>query len=128
MGSMVSKYDFIKDKLSDIAPVYIIQAPTSAKYPYIIIDFTTQNELDYLKDELFLDIDIWNKTKMINGDVFYDTEVIADKVESRLKYLRESDSEHGYMINQMNRIRVPDEDKEIQHRKLKYYVKAYNRN
>ena len=65
---------------------------------------------------------------MINGDVFYDTEAIADKVESRLKYLRESDTEHGYMINQMNRLRVPDEDKEVQHRKLKFYVKAYNRN
>lgn len=126
MGSMTSKYDFIMNKLSNIAPVYTVQASSTAKLPYIIVDFTTQNELDCLKDELFLDVDVWHKATSKN-DVFMETEDLADKVESCLKYLRDSDSEHGYVINQINRIRVPDEDKTTQHRKLKFYVKAYNR-
>ncbi|MEG0694162.1 MAG: hypothetical protein RR440_00305 [Erysipelotrichaceae bacterium] len=129
MGKMETKYNFFLEKLehiSDIKAVYTVDASDKAIYPYIVIDIPNKNPFDGVSDEVFLDIDIWHKSSS-GKDVFYAIEGIADEVESKLNKLFCDDSEHTYLINQIGRIRIPDTERYIQRRKLKYQIKAYNR-
>lgn len=127
MSKMAIKYKFILDTLSSVgAKVYTVKPSNKASYPYVVINFTTSNNLDEQSDGLFLDVDVWDIEKE-DYDAFFAIENLTDVIESKLNYLRANDSEHGYIVNQINRLNITDENGSIERRKLKYYVKTYNR-
>ncbi|WP_419958964.1 hypothetical protein [Psychrobacillus sp. BM2] len=128
MSKIATKYQFILDMLSSIgARVYTGKASDKATYPYAVINITTSNNLDEQSDGLFLDVDVWDIEKGANYDAFFAIENLTDLIDSKLNYLRANDSEHGYIVNQINRLTITDENDSIERRKLKYYVKTYNR-
>lgn len=100
--------------------VYYDHAPDDANFPYKVYGFESIDLNDLSRDDLMLTIDIWDRnasTKLV--------ESIADQLEEALNNLTLPEYGVYPTFFRISRKPVADEDKQLQHRQLKFTIQNY---
>lgn len=97
-------------------------APTSVTYPHIVWTFSKVDIGDLSRDDLFLDIDIWDRGYSAEA-----IEDLADKVEALFNAANLPQDTILPTFYRSDRKTVIDEDKMIRHRILTFNIQNYER-
>lgn len=100
--------------------VYYENATDEAEFPYIVYEIDSIN-FDYIeRDDVILTINIWDKDR---GSKTVDS--LADDIEKKLKYLNNPTQTVLPTFYAISRTSIPDEDKSIRRRELKFQIQNY---
>lgn len=125
--STAKQIGFVIKQLSDItSKIFYRKASKDTPYPYVVFNFPSNNPLGSNAEGAILEMDIWNKEKP-NYDALTETENLADLIENKLKDIRHLDDDFLFIFTKLNRLSPPDEDQDIERRRLRFLVKTYNR-
>jgi len=108
--------------------VYFEGAPDNAVYPYIVYNLVSSNEMLSNREDFDLEIDIWDNSsdttniETITGNIDGDGNVFTPSGLHRKMWFINGFSAKCYRIN---RLIIPDEDKRIRRRQLKYIIHSY---
>lgn len=100
--------------------VFYENAINTAKFPYIVYNFESVNFGNTGRDDIFLDIDIWDKNSSS-----IEVETIADYVEDILNSLNKPTDSILPTFYKENRRALQDEDKNIRRRQLRFIIQNY---
>lgn len=118
-------YKFIIDETKHITnKVYPEQAPKNAQFPYVVFNFPTENMFEHYQDHIYLEIDIWSKSRQ-GVDAFYEATELTDEIDKVFKYKRHLDENYLLIFQRINKLAIPDEDSDIRHRQLRYLIKKH---
>ena len=93
-------------------------ASATASYPYKVFAFDNIDLGDISRDDLVLVVDVWS------GDT-KEADLVADSVEQALNAVNAPQGTSYPTYYRLSRRSVPDEDKAIKHRQLKFVVQNY---
>lgn len=102
--------------------VYYEVASDDALYPHIVFTFNNLNLGDLSRQDYMLDIDVWNKGK--------DTKSIDDMCDSIENLLQGENLPQTHILPTfylVDRKTLPDEDKTIRHRLIRFQIQNYER-
>ena len=104
------------------ANVYYEIANEKKLYPHIVFEFRRIDLGDLWRQDYILEVDIWDKQ-----DSSQRVDNLADQVENLLQ--AENLPQNNvlptfYLIDRQN---IPDEDKEIKHRRVQFQIQNYER-
>jgi hypothetical protein len=113
----------IQTKLKTITTdVYYEVASDDALYPHIVFDFDSINLGDLSRQDYMLNIDVWSKGK--------NTKPIDDMCDSIEELLQGQNLPQENILPTfylVDRRTVPDQDKDIKHRLIRFQVQNYVR-
>lgn len=113
----------VQSKLKTVAAnVYHEIANEKALYPHIVFEFRRIDLNDLWRQDYILEVDIWDKQ-----DSSQRVDNLADQVENLLQAENLPQTNvlpTFYLINRQN---IPDEDKEIKHRRVQFQIQNYER-
>ena len=113
----------VQSKLETLtANVYHEIANEKKLYPHIVFDFRRIDLNDLWRQDYILEVDIWDKQ-----DSSQRVDNLADQVENLLQAENLPQTNvlpTFYLINRQN---IPDEDKEIKHRRVQFQIQNYER-
>lgn len=113
----------VQSKLETLtANVYHEIANEKNLYPHIVFDFRRIDLGDLWRQDYILEVDIWDKQ-----DSSQRVDNLADQVENLLQAENLPQTNvlpTFYLINRQN---IPDEDKEIKHRRVQFQIQNYER-
>ena len=113
----------VQSKLKTLtANVYHEIANEKNLYPHIVFDFRRIDLGDLWRQDYILEVDIWDKQ-----DSSQRVDNLADQVENLLQAENLPQTNvlpTFYLINRQN---IPDEDKEIKHRRVQFQIQNYER-
>lgn len=115
--------DFLFTTLSQVHDNVIpgTKRPKGNKFPSVTYSLPTSNTVD-MREDFILEINIWDKdTDAERADI------ITDNIETALKTPCHNDENQLLMFKKLNRLEVPDQEEDIQHRQLRYLIKRYER-
>ena len=104
------------------ANVYFEIANEKVLYPHIVFNFRRIDLGDLWRQDYILEIDIWNKQ-----DSSLRVDDLADSVENLLQaenLPQDNVLPTFYLIDRQN---IPDENKEIKHRRVQFQIQNYER-
>ena len=113
----------VQSKLETLtANVYHEIANEKKLYPHIVFEFRRIDLGDLWRQDYILEVDIWDKQ-----DSSQRVDNLADQVENLLQ--AENLPQNNvlptfYLIDRQN---IPDEDKEIKHRRVQFQIQNYER-
>lgn len=108
--------------LTACSDVFYETAPADKMYPHIVWDLTRIDLGDLSRDDLILDVDIWDR----NTDA-KNIDNLADAVEALFNAQNLPQLTILPTFFRIDRKSVPDEDKKIKHRVLSFQVQNYVR-
>lgn len=113
----------VQSKLKTLtANVYFEIANEKKLYPHIVFGFRRIDLNDLWRQDYILEVDIWDKQ-----DSSLRVDDLADQVENILQAENLPQSNvlpTFYLIDRQN---IPDEDKEIKHRRVQFQIQNYER-
>lgn len=113
----------VQSKLETLtANVYHEIANEKKLYPHIVFEFRRIDLGDLWRQDYILEVDIWDKQ-----DSSQRVDNLADQVENLLQAENLPQTNvlpTFYLINRQN---IPDEDKEIKHRRIQFQIQNYER-
>lgn len=113
----------VQSKLETLtANVYHEIANEKKLYPHIVFEFRRIDLGDLWRQDYILEVDIWDKQ-----DSSQRVDNLADQVENLLQAENLPQTNvlpTFYLINRQN---IPDEDKEIKHRRVQFQIQNYER-
>lgn len=113
----------ILSKLKTVASnVYYEIASDDAMYPHIVFNFNNLNLGDLTRQDYMLDIDIWSKGK--------DTKTVDDMCDTIENLLQAENLPQEHILPTfylVDRKSLPDEDKTIRHRLIRFQIQNYER-
>ena len=113
----------VQSKLKTLtANVYHEIANEKQLYPHIVFEFRRIDLGDLWRQDYILEVDIWDKQ-----DSSQRVDDLADQVENLLQAENLPQTNvlpTFYLINRQN---IPDEDKEIKHRRVQFQIQNYER-
>ena len=113
----------VQSKLKTLtANVYYEIANEKKLYPHIVFNFRRIDLGDLWRQDYILEVDIWDKQ-----DSSQRVDNLADQVENFLQAENLPQTNvlpTFYLIDRQN---IPDEDKEIKHRKVQFQIQNYER-
>lgn len=113
----------VQTKLKTLtANVYFEIANEKALYPHIVFNFRRIDLGDLWRQDYILEVDIWDKQ-----DSSLRVDDLADSVENLLQaenLPQDNVLPTFYLIDRQN---IPDEDKEIKHRRVQFQIQNYER-
>lgn len=113
----------IQSKLLTVCDdVYYCIAPSDKMYPHIVWDMSSVDLGDLSRDDVFLDIDIWDK-----GNSCERIEDLADSIDALLRSQNLPQDTILPTFYIVKRVNVEDTDKNIKHRVLTFSVQNYER-
>ncbi len=102
--------------------VYYELASDQALYPHIVFSFDTVNLDDLSRQDYMLYVDVWDKGKNTKS-----VDDLCDKVESLLQAENLPQTHILPTFYLVDRKNIPDSDKLIRHRLIKFQVQNYER-
>ena len=99
--------------------VFYENADDDARYPYIVYELDSVDFNNTYRDDLILTISIWDK-----GTSTKTVETIADNIE-RLDCINNPTDTVLPTFYKISRSSIPDEDKSIKRRELKFSIQNY---
>lgn len=100
--------------------VFYENATDEAEFPYIVYEIDSIS-FDYSgRDDVILTINVWDKDKESKL-----VESVSDEIEKKLNYLNYPTGKVLPTFYLINRISIPDEDKSIRRRELKFQIQNY---
>lgn len=93
-------------------------ASTSAIYPYKVFELGNIDLGDMNRDDLILIVHVWGKD-------IKEVDEIADKIEDILNGKNAPQGNTYPTFYRMSRNTIPDEDKSIKHKELKFNIQNY---
>ena len=113
----------IQTKLKTLTTnVYFEIAIDNALYPHIVFTFDNVNLDDLSRQDYILNVDIWDKGKSTTA-----VDDLTDKVESLLQAQNLPQTHVLPTFYLIDRKTIPDEDKQIQHRLVRFQIQNYTR-
>lgn len=113
----------VQTKLKTLtADVYYELASDQALYPHIVFSFDTVNLDDLSRQDYMLYVDVWDKGKNTKG-----VDDLCDQVESLLQAENLPQTHILPTFYLVDRKNIPDSDKLIRHRLIKFQVQNYER-
>lgn len=113
----------VQTKLKTLtADVYYELASDQALYPHIVFSFDTVNLDDLSRQDYMLYVDVWDKGKNTK-----DVDDLCDQVESLLQAENLPQTHILPTFYLADRKNIPDSDKLIRHRLIKFQVQNYER-
>ena len=113
----------IQSKLkSACKDVYYENAKDDAMYPHCVFSFGNILNDDLHRSDLTVEIDIWDKSMSASA-----IEDLCDDIEAMFNASNLPQETILPTFFLVNRVAVPDEDKEIRHRLIKVLVQNYER-
>jgi hypothetical protein len=113
----------VQSKLETLtANVYHEIANEKKLYPHIVFEFRRIDLGDLWRQDYILEVDIWDKQ-----DSSQRVDNLADQVENLLQAENLPQTNvlpTFYLIDRQN---IPDEDKEIKHRRVQFQIQNYER-
>lgn len=113
----------VQSKLKTLtANVYYEIANEKKLYPHIVFNFRRIDLGDLWRQDYILEVDIWDKQ-----DSSQRVDNLADQVENLLQAENLPQTNvlpTFYLIDRQN---IPDEDKEIKHRRVQFQIQNYER-
>lgn len=101
-----------------LGEAYYEDASSDAAYPYKVWELTNIDLDDMSRDDIILIVNVWS-------DNAKEADEVADEIEKTLNGLNAPKGDSYPTFYRMGRIRVPDEDKNIKHRELKFNIQNY---
>lgn len=119
---------YLTKELKKLSPrVYNEVANQNAIFPYVVFNIVTSSITEKNREDVIIEIDIWDYVK--DGyDAVLNVELLTNKIDKFLKNNRHNDEESVFIFQKINRLSLPDEDKNIKRRQLRYVVKYYDKN
>lgn len=125
---MVDKYEYVTEQLKkSCSRVSFKRAKDNDTFPYVVYNLPSTSEVVANRDDIILEIDIWD-IQRDGYDVISSIENLTDTIDKSLKDIRYLDGKHLLMFQRLNRLVLPDEDKNIERRQLRYLIKSYDKN
>ena len=117
---MLTLLELVKERLEEILPTYLEEAPQGTAYPFITYSLTSSTE-DFQREILILEVNVWDR----NNDTTA-LEGYADQVNlafHRFKYFKKGELQTS--IYRFGRSMIPDPDPLIKRRQLLFQCKTY---
>lgn len=102
-----------------IGKTYYELASDTAVFPYKVYSFENIDLGDVERDDLILLVDIWGK------DDVSEVEFLTDEIENIFNNLNSPSATSLPTFYRISRKPIPDEDKSIKHRQLKFQIQNY---
>lgn len=126
-SALVELMAVIQDRIKEAHDrVYLEEVPEkepgtgkAVQLPYICWRLPTSTQRE-LPDEIFLEVDIWDK-----ADSTVRLENLTAAVDSKLNLWGHIGSLFGLRIFRINRLQIPDPDPKIRRRRLVYLVRVW---
>ena len=113
----------VQSKLKTLtANVYYEIANEKALYPHIVFNFRRIDLGDLWRQDYILEVDIWDKQ-----DSSLRVDDLADSVENLLQAENLPQSNVLPTFYLIDRQDIPDENKEIKHRRVQFQIQNYER-
>lgn len=113
----------VQSKLKTVAAnVYHEIANEKALYPHIVFNFRRLDLNDLSRQDYILEVDIWDK-----GDSSQRVDDLADTVENLLQAENLPQTNVLPTFYLIDRNNLPDENKEIKHRRIQFQIQNYER-
>lgn len=113
----------VQTKLKTITTdVYFEQARDNALYPHIVFNFKDIDLEDLSRQDYVLEVDVWDK-----GSSTDRADELADMVEDLLHTKNLPQTGVLPTFYKMNRKSIPDPDKKIKHRLIRFRIQNYVR-
>ena len=113
----------IQEKLKTLTTdVYYEQARDNALYPHIVFSFREISLEDLYRQDYVLEVDVWDK-----GNSTDRADELADMVEDLLHTKNLPQTGVLPTFYKMNRKSIPDPDKKIKHRLIRFQIQNYVR-
>ena len=113
----------VQSKLKTVAAnVYHEIANEKALYPHIVFSFRRLDLNDLSRQDYILEVDIWDK-----GDSSQRVDDLADTVENLLQAENLPQTNVLPTFYLIDRNNLPDENKEIKHRRIQFQIQNYER-
>lgn len=113
----------IQTKLKTLSSnVYFEIADDTAMYPHVVFSFRTINLDDLSRQDYILDVDVWDKGRSTTA-----VDELCDKIESLLHTENLPQTRILPTFYLIDRKSLPDEDKNIKHRLIRFQVQNYVR-
>ena len=113
----------VQTKLKTLtANVYFEIANEKALYPHIVFNFRRIDLGDLWRQDYILEVDIWDKQ-----DSSLRVDDLADSVENLLQAENLPQSNVLPTFYLIDRQDIPDENKEIKHRRVQFQIQNYER-
>ena len=97
-------------------------ANEKALYPHIVFNFRRLDLNDLSRQDYILEVDIWDK-----GDSSQRVDDLADTVENLLQAENLPQTNVLPTFYLIDRNNLPDENKEIKHRRIQFQIQNYER-
>lgn len=113
----------VQSKLKTVAAnVYHEIANEKALYPHIVFNFRRLDLNDLSRQDYILEVDIWDR-----GDSSQRVDNLADSVENLLQAENLPQTNVLPTFYLIDRNNLPDENKEIKHRRIQFQIQNYER-
>ena len=113
----------VQSKLKTVAAnVYHEIANEKALYPHIVFNFRRLDLNDLSRQDYILEVDIWDR-----GDSSQRVDNLADSVENLLQAENLPQTNVLPTFYLIDRNNLPDENKEIKHRRIQFQFQNYER-
>lgn len=122
---MIEKYKFVTNLLKAVTPnVYPESAYDKTTFPYVVYNFPSSSPLEKHKDGIIFEVDIWDYDKE-GYDVISEIEILTSQIDDVFKDCRHSMDGNFLLFQKIGRFPIPDEEKRIKRRQLRYLIKSY---
>ena len=111
----------IQAKIDSVVSCYYQTADAKEENQYAVYDFENIDLGDLHRDDLILVVDIWGKGKDTSP-----IEEIADKIEKMFNAANLPNNDVLPTFYRIGRKPIPDEDKTLIHRQLKFQIQNYD--
>lgn len=118
---MIPLGDIIDARLKDVhGRVFHESAGKGATFPYVVYKFPNSTD-DFEKEDFILEVDVWGV-----GENTRDLEELTDDISKALhKYHHYSEGVVQTSVYRINRVAIPDPDRNIRRRQLRFVCKTY---
>lgn len=99
-------------------------ASDQAVYPYKVFTFDNMNLGNSGRDDIMLVVDVWNK-ETGTGAASTEADSMCDKIEKDLHLTNAPNGTSFPTFYRDSRITVPDEDKSLKHKQMKFLIQNY---
>ena len=111
----------IQSKINPVVSCYYQTADEKGNYPHAVYDFENIDLGDLHRDDLILVVDVWGKGKDTSP-----IEEIADRIEKMFNAANLPNNDVLPTFYRIGRKPIPDEDKTLIHRQLKFQIQNYD--
>lgn len=113
----------IETQLKTVATnVYYEIAADNALYPHVVFSFGNIDLGDFSRQDYMLDIDVWDKSRSTIA-----VDALCDNIETLLHSKNLPQTNVLPTFYRVSRRSIPDEDKQIKHRLIRFQIQNYER-